>query len=407
MKNITKHHFIFFAPQLAPYDSSAAGVRCRSIYDEFVSQNFSVEIWSPAVGNLKDATKLFTKLASNKSSLAVRLAKEIILACELAARFFKLKIFGVKTDQKIKVTKPQAVVLFSSPPYVTCLIAAFICDLLRIRYILDIRDPYPEVYFNQKIFSKNSFLGKLQIALVRKFYTQAEQIFTVTSGCKKIIQSYVHAKPVHLVRNGFDSRAFNGLQVKKLEVFTCIFHGNLGLMQNVELLKTIVEKISAKKSTATAATHTPKINFIVVGSGPKESLLRTIQTSNFQFLGEVKHEQIPALLASCHVGLSFRPEDEYSEIAFPVKIYEYIGAELPIIATPKSKGLSEIEELKMGFLFHNNEADLIADKIIQLARDYSENANNEYTQTVKQIQLHKTKFSRDGAAIFLRKPHLS
>jgi glycosyltransferase involved in cell wall biosynthesis len=364
---------IFYAPQLAPHENSAAGVRCKAILkalsDEPQIQKSQVQI------EVLTNENLYFKMPSNKLSFAMRFLKEAVIGLEVFVRLLTAKVSG-----------SNPLVLISSPPYVACLIIAFSCQLLNLRYCLDIRDPYPEVYFNQNLFRRTSLLGQLQINLAKQFYNMSECIFTVTEGCRKIISAYlspIHKPDIHVVRNGFVSEDFSQ-ERQKSEEFTCVFHGNLGYLQNISLLKMVIKKAYLKD---------PAIQFVVAGHGPQEHLLQSIQTANFRFLGEVKNSQIPELLLRSHLGLSFRDEGGYSDIAFPVKIFEYIGAGLPVITTPVSEAVIELKEKQMGLLFSNTQVDEIVNAIYRLAHD-----PNEYLKLQQNVLRYRQDYSREAGA---------
>ena len=107
----------------------------------------------------------------------------------------------------------------------------------------------------------------------------------------------------------------------KFEKFTLIFHGNLARMQNIDLLIKI------------ARSCPEDVDVLVAGFGPGEKKIR--REKRIKFLGRLSYEKIPEIVTKSHVGLSFRNKGLVNEMSFPVKIFEYIGAGLPVISTPK------------------------------------------------------------------------
>ena len=55
---------------------------------------------------------------------------------------------------------------------------------------------------------------------------------------------------------------------------------------------------------------------------------------------------------------------------FPVKIFEYIGAGLPVISTPKTDAGHFLEENELGYQFENEEVDAIINRIKLLKKEY-------------------------------------
>lgn len=369
---------LYFAPYFRPASSAAAAMRCTYLYRALIENQISSHVWS--TNQTIETTKLLLPLASNRSSFLIRFVCEVFLGFEISLRLF---------FNKFSKSTPQFVLL-SSPPYLTCWIAAFACLSLNIRYILDIRDPYPEVYFSQNLFKRNSLIGRIQIALAQFFYKNSNHIFTVTEACKDTIASYLKSSaPITVVRNGYTEEEFISTETKRSS-FTCIFHGNLGLMQNISLLKNTIER---------CYQLAPEISFVVAGTGPQADLLSGIKTPNFEFLGELDHNAVIQLIKSCHLGLSFRIEDDYSQLAFPVKVYEYIGAELPTLQAPESKAMIELSTSGMAIMLSGENLDELVVKIIELAR-----SKEVYSKYVENIKVKKQQYSRHySAKVFIKK----
>lgn len=76
--------------------------------------------------------------------------------------------------------------------------------------------------------------------------------------------------------------------------------------------------------------------FSLVGDGPERSTLEEFAAETdgrVQVLPRVPHEEIPGLLAQMHVGvLPFTDEVKF-QVSSPIKLFEYLAAGLPILAT--------------------------------------------------------------------------
>ena len=73
---------------------------------------------------------------------------------------FKESLSGIELVFRLIFPNHKLIIL-SSPPYVTILISSLFLSLLKRKYILNIRDPYPEVFFELRFFSFNSISGKI------------------------------------------------------------------------------------------------------------------------------------------------------------------------------------------------------------------------------------------------------
>jgi len=124
----------------------------------------------------------------------------------------------------------------------------------------------------------------------------------------------------------------------------------------------------------------PEIEIDVYGDGPGAELIRAYQGNNLKFHGAITHVELITKLPKYALGLSFRSDSRYDQITFPVRIYEYIGAGLPVVCAPKAQSYtSEIEVNGLGYVFTNNEPSNMAEKIYlilqnpQTLRDLKEN----------------------------------
>ena len=307
---------------------NANSIRIRYFFKEF-NKNFNTNlIYS------------FFSPSENNRPLWWRLFKEILLGIEMSFRFCFLR---------------RDIFFLSSPPYFTTLIICLSLTILKKKFILDIRDPYPEVFFYLNIISLNSFKGKLLMKATRFVISRSLGVVTATKGIETIIKSYQLDKKIITIFNGFDSSFFKGKN-KKFNTFTLIFHGNLARMQNIDLLIEIAQRCPRD------------INILVIGDGPKKK--KIIQSKRITYLGKLSYENTMKIISKAHVGLSFRNDGLINKISFPVKTFEYMGAGLPIIITPKSEAGDFLESRQLGYQFHNREINEVVNKIIFLKQNY-------------------------------------
>lgn len=77
-------------------------------------------------------------------------------------------------------------------------------------------------------------------------------------------------------------------------------------------------------------------SFLMYGDGSEKQDLQTFasQTNGtIQVYEPVPHEQIPAILANAHIGVLPFPDEEKYRVSSPIKLFEYMGSGLPIMAT--------------------------------------------------------------------------
>jgi glycosyltransferase involved in cell wall biosynthesis len=77
-------------------------------------------------------------------------------------------------------------------------------------------------------------------------------------------------------------------------------------------------------------------SFLVYGEGPERPELETFacQTQGrMKVFGSVPHDRVPEILAGAHVGVLPFPDEEKYRVSSPLKLFEYMGSGLTILAT--------------------------------------------------------------------------
>ena len=337
-----KKNIFYFTPSLIN-ESNAAAVRNYWLHKVLNDHCQKIKLISN-----KD---FIFKLPNNNQSTFTRLLKETFSGINL---FFKV-LFN-KSD----------IYFFSSPPYITIMIGIIACWLKNKKYILDIRDVYPEVLFDLGVVQPNSIIGKILSSLTSKAYNKAYKIITVTEGFKLVIEKYTDNK-VELIYNGYDPELFKPSH-EKFEKFTVVFHGNLGKFQRIDLLVEVAKVMEQ--------TH-PEIQFKIIGSGPGEKYLHN-PPGNLEYLGKMPYQDIGKFIAKCHLGISLRTDDEISKEAFPVKVFEFIGVGIPVIVSPPGEASKFVEKNNLGFTTTNDPQE-IKERIMNVYSNQSFNKDTSGT----------------------------
>ena len=74
----------------------------------------------------------------------------------------------------------------------------------------------------------------------------------------------------------------------------------------------------------------------IIGDGPERFALKEFAKKTrgqIRTMPPVPHEHVPALLAQAHVGVLPFPDEEKFRVSSPIKLFEYLAAGLPILAT--------------------------------------------------------------------------
>jgi glycosyltransferase involved in cell wall biosynthesis len=105
---------------------------------------------------------------------------------------------------------------------------------------------------------------------------------------------------------------------------------------------------------------------LLVGEFNSESLRRDLLIvggERIEWVSAVPHDRVPALLATAHAGLVLlHPTENYRE-SYPTKLFEYMAAGLPVVASDFPLWRTIVDEAGCGLLVDPRDPDRIAEAI--------------------------------------------
>jgi glycosyltransferase involved in cell wall biosynthesis len=347
--------------------TNAASIRLNSFVESW-QKDIGINILTSKnkkTNKKENMEQTFISLANNDKSFLVRLFFEVLFSVEV---FFRL------------LFSKDELYLVSSPPFLLTLSVLLVSKIKDNKYILDIRDLYPEALFNLDIIDKKGILAEILLFLEEKIYDNALLISSVTNGLVDHIKEKTDNDNVYLIRNGYDKNLFYKKKKEKNNSnFKIMFHGTMGKFQNINLLVEMAKLLLDRNLS--------DVKIIVVGDGAKSDYLvdkiKKLDLSNIEYLGRKDFKKIPAIINDCDIGISPRIDGMISKTAFPVKVYEYLGCRKPIIITPLSEVGEFIEKNEIGFQSENDPR-IILELIIKLKEDRE--LYNRFVQNINKIE---------------------
>lgn len=269
-------------------------------------------------------------------------------------------------------------VIVTSPPFFTLVVIWLHLRILRAVYIVDIRDHYPCVLFSLGVLRPQSLAGRALSWIESRIYKYSAAVVTVTQKIVDDVSKAVPGVSVHLVRNGYDADLFvpkNG-GADRTALFTIVQHGLFGKSTDIETIERIV---------LYCHEHAGPHRFLFIGYGPKLDALKSRKLPNVTILGAVSQERIAEHLSASDLGMSVHLPTEHILAAFPVKVFEYIGAGLPALVLPRGLAGAEISSRGMGSAFQNDDWAAAAQWLVDLIA--SEALYGEYRRAVQSGRL--------------------
>ena len=203
--------------------------------------------------------------------------------------------------------------------------------------------------------------------VARRAFAAADALFAVSAQVAAYLADWPSAQGrIHVVPNGVDPNRFapRGSAPNTGDPFTVGFVGTLKPWHGVNTLVDAFAQLHAQR---------PGAQLLIVGDGPcraeiAEQVAALGLSAAVELTGAVDPAQIPDLLARMDVATAPYPhlDDFYFS---PLKLYEYMAAALPVVASR----IGQIEEVivhgETGLIANPGDAADLADKLITLHDD--------------------------------------
>lgn len=267
---------------------------------------------------------------------------------DLKARYLADLSYYRKACRLMKRDKPDKIFLQSNN---TAFFTVFYAKhILKCPILYNEQDIFPENAFFAGILSEKSLVYKVAHALQKYAYKNATALSTISDDMKstivtrygipedkvQVIYNWGHEE---LQANDDKENVFLNKYPKKPGEFRVVYAGNLGKMQNVELLL----------KTAALMKDDTDVSFYIVGGGVNETQLKAFakekELNNVTFVGMQPPEEVADLYAAADVNV-IPLQKGLIYAALPSKTADCLIAGKPIITCvdEESKFAKLVEE---------------------------------------------------------------
>ncbi len=269
--------------------------------------------------------------------------------------------------------KIDAIHVVTPPSYPGAIVAVFAKKLFKIKYIVDIGDPYAENMAVLKKFSKKSFKFKFLKFFDNKLYKHASHLILTSP---ELTKSIPNTKPSTLILTGLEHQ--DKITPKQLpNNKKCIYFGNYGPLQKLEYLIEVF---------AHAIRKDPEIKLDIIGTGEREKLEKLVREfeaeKNIKFLDPIPSSEIPSMTKEYTCGLVSLNLESSLDYAIPTKLLTSLTLGLPIFGTGGKATRDLVRKAEAGLIStkYNKESD--AQALLhflnsqQTLKEYSQNATS-------------------------------
>ena len=381
-------HIILHCDQFAPMPAAAA-YRMKTLAEAFVAAGDDVTVITSGLN--QSYGEYFPQGMKIEYVPTVSLGKKKTLA----RRIRNMLSFSLGSLSAARRCGEADVLISSIPTPFVGLAGWWIAKKKRAKFVLDVRDIWPEVAIEMDVFSNNCFYSRLFRKISDFLYHKADAITVVSPGkVNKIANKLRDDDKIKLFSNGFDEEITQlGEDNNIIEKYdfdhnsTCVYIGNLGLAQNLSVLLDAAEKLRSEH-----------LQFLIFGKGAEEQLLRDRVEKeglkNVRICGLLEHHLVPTVLR--HASISYIPlKTAAMRDSVPTKLYESLGLGCPVLLVAEGDAADVIAETGFGRSISPDDADQVALVLKDMLLHYDSLMERQDDA----IRIVRSKYSRQKIAI--------
>jgi len=371
---------ILFLTQYFPPETGAAQNRLSDLASRLAEAEHSVTVLtalpSYPTGRIFDGYR--GRLWMNENRNGVKVVRTWVYTTSqkgFVPRMLNYLCFSIVAFLAGLATARRADLVFvESPPLFVGVTGYLLSRLKRAKFVLNISDLWPESAIVLGML-RNRRLIKLATLVEKGLYRRAALVTGQTQGIVSSIQSRVSGTRVVLLTNGiapeFPAKVENARRERNRlrqefgfgENFVVAYAGVHGLAQGLDSIVQAAKTLSSHK----------EIQFVFFGDGPEKPHLRSIVAesglTNVSFLPPVMISRMPEVLAAIDVAIVPLKNDPLFRGALPSKLFEAIGAGVPVVAAVDGEARRLVQESGGGLAVEPENPDELAEAILLLHRD--------------------------------------
>lgn len=260
------------------------------------------------------------------------------------------------------------VVVASSPSLPAAAAAAALAKARRVPFVLEVRDLWPDSAIEMGLVRDAKTIA-IARRMERYCYRAADRIIALTEGIRDgIVAQGIDPDRIELITNGIDleigADPTPATPPVPADAVVAMYVGAHGTYSSLDTLLDAAEHLR----------DTPSARIVLVGNGDQKPGLieRAAQRGldNVVFIDPVPKREVPAWLARADICILPYQDRELFAGALPNKIFDYLGAAAPIIASaPQGEVTAVVERAGCGLCTAPEDGRALADAIRTLADD--------------------------------------
>ena len=281
--------------------------------------------------------------------------------------------FAFKKAKKIISNNKIDYVITTGPPHSSHLIGEKIYKKYKLKWIVDLRDPWSELFYLKDRFRFN-FSKKLNDKLETNVIEKADAIITtVGDRYHKILKAKINnPKKIHQIYNGYDKLNYDKIEEIKPKKFNIVFTGMLTQNHNYETFHKVLKILNPKENN---------LNLILTLAGKIDKKIIRSFSNKIELInkGYINHNDAISTIKSSHLLINFNYKNTEETDMISGKLIEYLASGSPIINFSNSAKESEVimKISPKSFTVNNNN---INQAVTFIKNEYSEWLAGQYNK---------------------------
>jgi len=256
-------------------------------------------------------------------------------------------------------------VIATSPPLFVALGGYAAAFAKRAKFIVDIRDVWPDSAVSAGMLKQNGMPYKLARIAEKFIYKRAHIITCVSRPMAEYIKEISKHERIRVLYNGIspDSLPENLPQTSSTPdngSLTVGYAGNIGIVQNTDILLRAAQLPEIINPDVA-------VDFLLIGDGIEreriESEAIASGTNAFTFTGVLPKQEALAMLQRSDLLFFSLIEDPIFEKTIPSKLFDYLLLNKPILTSIKGEGREILEQLGCAIFFDPNSPESLVQAI--------------------------------------------
>lgn len=286
---------------------------------------------------------------------------------------FTWKWFAVPLGKKIIKEEDPDLILSTSPPPTTNLIAQKLADWSELPWLADFRDPWTNIYYYDDN-PQSRWAQKKNKKLEASVLKQADKITLVNNGFFPEHEKNIADKST-VIPNGFDPDHIikNEKSAGKNDKFTIRYFGSLKANQHPAAFIKALEQIS--KNHPIIAENMFFEFFGSIDPGIKEEIISVSKTMEFRFHGFIPHDEMMQKVTTSDLLLLAIGRTKNSKFALSTKVFEYMISGNPVLGIGPTNGAAAelVRKTNIGAFFDHEDDKGATDFILNVFEAFKKN----------------------------------